>query len=338
MDLLKIKSELFNEDMYKDWRKYMKRLQSKKYRIDVNNFLNNIQNTVIVDDKITRTFLGSFTMMKFEMFDRNDTWDSKLYYITKDLHSSFENVFLDSKKFGKELKNYINFFERWKKRDEKILVDKSCTQQYKQIQIMENQFKDGTTPDEQQLSRSSSMLKQKFETRIRQIGGERTMKYVNDSPQLQPMDIMHLDMEEQMKKAYWDMFEENVNNNNLGEITKNIGDFKKYLFELLGNSNKAKTIKQKFEEEMDIDLLDQMIHNGNMSCEEIYGIMRTLCWYVKTYIHAADEDEDTEMFLNNIYKKMEENKQTLGEILRYFFQNIFIKLDKTKLKIELLKI
>ena len=336
MNLLNQKQKLFNDQLFEDWSKYMKTVKSKEYRDEVCDFLNNFHDIPIVDDKMARIFIGSFTMMHYDMFDKTDTWDSHLYYATKELHKSFDNSIQNKTEFVKALEKYVNKFKQWKERDEKLLIDKTCTQQYKQIQIMQRQFQEGKTPDEQQLSKSSSMLKRKIETRIKQIGGERAMKYVNDSPKLEPVQVMHLDMEETMKKAFWDMFEDEVNNNQLEPIVTNLKDFRKYFFELIGDSKRAKEIKKRFQDQIDIEILEQMILGGAITIPEIYEIIKTLTWYIKTYVHSASQDKDTEMFLDNVYRKIKEQKEQLGTILRYFFQNIFNKLDDTKIKIQLL--
>jgi len=346
MNLLKLKNELFNNDTFGDWGKYMRLVQSNDYRNEVAKLLYNlelkIQDDSLIDDQISRQFIGAFAMIKFNMFNKNSTKDVQLYYKAIFLLKSFdlccEN--LDNtkiiKEFFKNLKDYLDTFKKWKERDEKDLVDKICTQQYKEIQVMEEKFREGNTPGEQQLSKSVSMLKRKFETKIKQIGGDKIMQYINDSPKLKPIDVMNLDMEENMKKAFWDMFEDDVNNNNLKPIGENLDEFRKYLFELLGNGKKATEIKKQFDQQLEIDLIKQMILVNAITSEEIYGIIKTLTFYVKKYIHSASEDKDTEIFINNVYLKMEEQKEKLGTILRYFFQNIFEKLDKTKVKINLL--
>lgn len=345
MNLLDEKNKLLNDNLFKDWDLYTKLIKTQKYQDDIMNFLNalkmRINQTPVIDYHISRKFVGAYTMFKFDMFDKNITKDVELYYITKELIETFEQVFIDVNPnielFFTKLTEYLTVFNKWKEQDEKELIDKSCTQQYKEIQVMEQKFT-GDTPDEQQLSRSASILKHKFEHRIKAIGGLRGLQYVNDSPKLKPLDVMHIDMEENMKKAYWDMFEEDVNNNNLNPIGTNLDDFRKYLFELLGEGNKGNEIKRDFDRTLDLDLIKQMIESNALDAEGIYNIIKSLTWYVKKYVHSASEDEDTQILLNNVYKKMEEQKEKTGTILRYFFQNIFIKLDKTKVQIELLKL
>lgn len=353
MNLLRKKQELLNNNIFNDWPKYMKLIQSKSYRTDINTLLNNLElylgENPIITDIETRKFVNAYTMIKFNMLDKNDTYDLHLYYQTVELLETFDNIFLPLTKGGDDvkldkklidnflikLKQYFDIYKKWKDRDEKILIDKSCTQQYKEIQVIEQKY-NGNTPDEQQLSRSASQLKRTIENRIRQIGGEKALKYVTDSPKLEPLDVMSLDMEEHMKKAYWDMFENDVNNNNLEPICKNLEDFKKYLFTLLGESKRATEIKTKFNNQLDLDLVKQMIRQNAIKSEEIYNIIKTLIFYVKTYVHSASEDSDTEIFQENIYKRMTANKEKIGTILRYFFQNIFTKLDKTKIQMQLL--
>lgn len=343
MDLLKTRDKLFGKNIFQDWKTYARLIRTNTYIIEVSDFLNKLKMKVnqppIFDNKLTRKFIGAYTMLKFDMYDKNNTKDIQLYYLTNELISIFEKDLSNNniELFFTKLSEYFQVFQQWKEHDEKILLDKSCTQSYKEIQVMKTKFT-GNTPDEQQLSRSASMLQKKFETRIRQIGGERAMRYVNDSPKLEPIDVMYLDMEDNMKKAYWDMFEEDVNNNNLEPIGKNLDDFRKYFFELLGNSTNAQTIKNKFDDQVDIQIIKQMIDGNAINNEEIYKIMNSLIWYIKTYVQSASEDSDSEVMIDNIYKKFEERKEKTGTILRYFFQNIFQKLDKTKVQINLFKL
>lgn len=335
------KKKLF-DDIFNNWNVFSKQAKSLDYRNNVVIFLNKLKKIInepaTIIDIEARKFIGAITMIKFDMFDKNVTKDIELYYITKELLDIFDNIDSSTiKLFFTKFDEYLIKFDKWKEKDEKELIDKSCTQDYKQIQVIQSQYT-GNTPDEVQLSKSASMLKKKFEHRIKAIGGQRGMKYVNDSPKLNPLDVMTLDMEENMKKAFWDMFENDVNNNKLEPIATNLEEFKKYLFQLLGNSTKAKEIKNQFDKQLDLDITKQMIINNSMTGPEIYNIINILIHYVKTYVHSPSEDSDTEIFLNNIKKKMEEQKETLGSILRYFFQNIFMKMDKTKVQIELLKL
>jgi len=346
MNLLDKKLKLFNQDI-NDWNKFMQNISSKPYRQDVNDLLNNLKSQInqppTINNISSRRFVGAFTMIKFDMFDKNDTRDVQLYYKSKELFECFDNIFSNNLNnkfieiFFDNFTKYLNIFEKWKEEDEKKLIDKSCTQQYKEIQVIEQKFT-GDTPDEQQLSKSASILKNKFEKRIKQIGGDRGMQYVYDSPKLKPINVMQLDMEENMKKAYWDLFEDEVNLNKLDHIGKNLDDFRKYFFELLGESNKAKDIKKEFDENVDLYIIKQMINGNTIDTELIFKIMKSLIWFVQKYIQSASEDKDSEILLENLYNQFSEGKEKTGTILRYFFQNLFTKLDKTKVQIKLLTI
>lgn len=348
MNLLKNKKELFDNDMFSDWGKYMKFIRQNSYREDVNKLLNGLKTKVnqpcTVDDISSRRFISAFTMIKFDMFDKNDTKDVELYYKSSELLKSFENVFDNNLNneliisFFKSFTEYLDTFKQWKEKDEKALAEKHLTQQYKEIQVMEQKFAASDSPADQQLSHSSSMLKRVYEKQIRQIGGDNMLNFIHGSPKLKPIDVIHLDMGETMKNAYWDMFEEDINKNNLEPIGKNLDEFRGYLFKLLGESNKAKEIQAQFDNEMDIDIVKQMIQGSTLTSSEIFNIIQVLTSYVKKYVHSASEDKDTEILVDNIYKKFNEEKEPIGSILRYFFQNIFIKLDNTNTKLQLLKL
>ena len=348
MSLLKEKKELFDNILKSDdWVKFAKTIRTNHYISRVYNFMtvlsNRTQKNIIILHQDIRKFITSYTMIKFDMFDKNSTKDVNLYYIVLDLHKSFDLIFinkLETSFIETFLDKYINFliaFKKWKEYDEKKLLDKTCTQQYKQIQVMEKQFT-GDTPDEKQLSASSSMLKMKIEKRIKQIGGKKALDYVNNSPTLHPVDTLSLDMEENMKKAFWDKFEEEVDKKNLDPICENLDEFRKYLFELLGDSKKAKEVKEEFDSGFDLELVKQMIKNSAMDAYGILSVMKLLTGYVQKYIQSHSEDEDTKMILDNAEKMIMESRQSLGKILRYYFQNMFQKFDKTKVQMRLLGI
>ena len=347
MNLLKEKERLLSKAFFSNWDLFSKVIRTTQYRMDVNNLLDNLIKytnlKTIVLDKDVRQFITSYTMMHFNMFDKTSTKDMNLYYKIKELHSIFDNIFtnnLDKKIidiFFKKFKEYLQIFKEWKEHDEKVLLDKSCTQHYKQIKILEQKFANGETPDEKQLSQSATMLKQKFEKRIKQIGGKRAMDYVNDSPKLNPVETLHVDMEENMKIAFWNMFQEDIESNNLKPIYTTLQDFRSYLFELLGKTVRANSIKEEFDSKIDLELIKQMIERNVMDAEQIYNIMQVLTSYVQQYVQSASEDKDTKMILENVYNMMVEQKNTTGHILKYFFQNMFQKLDKTKIQIALIK-
>lgn len=334
-NLIKEKKELFDNQTYD-----MKVIQKIQYRYRVCNFLQDlckyINDKTLITEKDARQFIASFTMLKFDILNLNETRDLQLYYAIKDMHYSFViNTGSNIQIFLKMFKRYLNIFKEWKAYDEKVLLDKSCTQQYKQLEEMEKKFT-GDTADEKQLSQSATNLKKKISKRIKQISGEKGLKYVNSSPQLNPLEVMSLDMEETMKKVYWDMFEEDITKNKLEVIMKVLLDFQKYFYELIGDGVNARKVKKEFETNLDYELIDQMIKKNAMKTEDIYGIINTIITYVKKYIQSSSEDKDTEIFLENVGKMMS-NEYQLGKLLRYFFQNIFRKLDTTKIQIQLLK-
>lgn len=347
-NLLKEKERLLSKNLFSNWKVFSQLIRKTQYRIDINNLLDNLLKYanikgIIVIDSDVRKFITSYTMVHFDMFDKTSTKDMNLYYKSTELHQKFEDIFSNNlnkeniSEFFKKFKEYITAFKEWKEQDEKVLLDKSCVQQYKEIKVIQQKFSEGTTPDEKQLSASASMLKAKMEKRIKQIGGNRAMEYVNNSPKLNPIDTLHVDMEETMKNAFWDMFEEDLENNNLNPIHTTLSDFRKYLFQLLGNTVRANTIKEEFDSKLDLELLKQMIEKGVMDAEKIYNIMQLLTGYVQEYVQSASEDKDTKMIMDNVYNMMVEQKKTTGHILRYFFQNMFKKLDKTKIQVALIK-
>ena len=350
MDLLKDKILLFDRLLLNnDWGTFSKEIRSFEYRNKVYSLLNKLSNIVgekkliIILEQDVRKFITSYTMIKFELLNKISTKDINLYYVILDMHKKFDDIFYNKVEdkyifdFFKIYNDFLKAFKEWKEYDQKQLLDKTCTQQYKQIKVMEKTFK-GDTPDEKQLSSSSRKLRQKIEKRIKQIGGDNALQYVNTSPQLKPLDALSLDMEEHMKKAYWDMFEDEVSKNNFEPICKNLDEFRKYLFSLLGKTVRANTIREEFDNNVDLKIIKQMIRNGNITSPEIYNIVKLLTKYVQQYIQSISEDKDTQMILDNVYKKINEKKDSLAIILRYYFQSIFEKLDKTKVQIALLKI
>ena len=350
MDLLKDKILLFDRLLLNnDWGTFSKEIRTLEYRNKVYSLLNKLSNIVgekkliIILEQDVRKFITSYTMIKFELLNKISTKDINLYYVILDMHKKFDDIFYNKVEdkyifdFFKIYNDFLKAFKEWKEYDQKQLLDKTCTQQYKQIKVMEKTFK-GDTPDEKQLSSSSRKLRQKIEKRIKQIGGDNALQYVNTSPQLKPLDALSLDMEEHMKKAYWDMFEDEVSKNNFEPICENLDEFRKYLFSLLGKTVRANTIREEFDNNVDLKIIKQMIRNGNITSPEIYNIVKLLTKYVQQYIQSISEDKDTQMILDNVYKKINEKKDSLAIILRYYFQSIFEKLDKTKVQIALLKI
>ena len=341
MNFLSKKEQLFSE-FNLEFDLLVKKIHKQQYVNDVEKFIQEMQkvcqNTTIFIQSDMRKFISAFVIVNHKdiVLDINDTKSLHLYHKSVELLDSFENIFKNNvnpshvNRFFDNFNRYLNIFQQWRMGDKVKLLDKYA-RSYHQLQdtltFIEDKDKEENkeaeeNPAHTQWKDSLSNLKVKLETQIKNIDGDKGLNYIKNlkTPEITPLIRLYEEIELNMKDAFWDDFEEKVNDGKYEQITPMLNDYRTFLFKLIPN---RPDIQKQFDNELDLALLDQMIKNNSVSHEDIYKIIHTLTNYIKM-LQAPADDKDTEKFISNL----EKGGDKMGTYLRYFFQNVFMKFEK----------
>lgn len=313
------------------------RFVKKSYVQEVTLFLNTVMKTVNTlyrfNDKTTKVFLISYTILFHSevINDRNDDYSKKISLLTQTLVSSFEDLFeqkLSMKSyevFHKNLINYYNFFEEWKKRDALILIRPLLETCFTIDLYIEQLKKSDDKPNKEQNILDLERQKKRVLTNIKIMSGEDGINFykIKELPYFLDEKIF-TDTEKVVRKAFWDVFEENMDEKKYVQVPELLNDIKDFIKSLVRNEK----FIEDFNSHIDIDIVSLSIKNNNFIIDNvklyIYYLIKKL-----TELQQPSEDKNTELFLDNI-NKMIDNNDNLSKILRYFFENYFKKLENIK--------
>jgi hypothetical protein len=219
-------------------------------------------------------------------------------------------------------------FMNWKKRDALILIRPMLKSYYELLDIKE--VYNNKKRDISLLDRKLNKLKKN----IKIIGGEEGLNYLKKRQiPVFKSEKKISEIEKTVKKAFWDILEENINNKNYDQIPLLLNDIKIMLDEIIDNKSFLKSIF----EYIDIELITKLIKEDGFNFSLIYSYIKYLIDILYKILPPSD-DEKTKLFQENI-DIMFKNQKSVGEILRYFFEEYFIKLEYLKvLTIEIKKI
>jgi len=337
MDNLKTqKSKLlnYNELLSLSFDDFNKRIIDKSYIHNVTLFLNEVMKKVNTlyrfDNKTTKVFLMSYIILFHSEIinNRKDDFSQKLTLYTQKLASSFEDLFkknLSMKSyeiFHKNLREYYLFFEEWKQRDALILI-RPMLETCFNIDLYIEQLK--KTENKEQDILDLERQKKRILTNIRILSGKSGLQFykIKQLPIFLDEKIFS-DTEKVVRKAFWDIFEENLNEKKYKQVPDLLNDIKELIKQIVNNEK----FVVDFNNNIDIELVSSTIDNNQFVVDNIkvyiYYLINKL-----TELQQPSEDKNTKTFLDNI-NQMIDNNQDLGKILRYFFENFFEKLEKIK--------
>lgn len=329
--------------------KHVKFIQNKTFLYKLTEMLTLLlknNNITILDAK---NLMSSYTIYGFSEIVLNnpkDEYDNELYKSSEKLLNSLENLFKNNniltdnnlELFNINYDNFTTLFKLWKKKD-LLRVIKPYILSYYQYEVMltemENPVEEKKTgkQDIEIWCNEIHKLQNKIKSNIFKICGKDGIQLLNNyqPPQITIDQKVYQQIEDNIKKSFWKIFYDKIEHNNYEMIPDMLLDVKNMLFNLVPNRS---DIHNRFNNEIDIDLIKQMVENNAINSDEIYKIMISIVEYIKM-LQAAEDDNNTLLFLedvNNWFK----NKQSYAFILTNYFQTIFNKLEKiTKTVIEL---
>jgi len=314
-----------------------KRFVKKSYVHDVTLFLNKVMKNVNTlyrfNDKTTKVFLISYIILFHSEIinDRKDDFSKKLSLLTQTLVSSFEDLFeknLSMKSyevFHENLIKYYSFFEEWKKRDALILIRPLLETCFTIDLYIEELEKSEDKPNKEQDILDLKRQRTRILTNIRIMSGEDGLKFykIKELPFFVDEKIF-TDTEKVVRKAFWDVFEENLNEKKYSQVPELLKDILNLIKTIVKNENFLNDIHNN----INIEVVSTSIENNHFIIDNIKLYMYYLIEKL-TQLQQPSEDKNTKMFLDNINKMINDNND-LSKILRYFFENYFQKLEKIR--------
>lgn len=322
-----------------------KKIINKQFIINVNNLLNDVSKIFNNHNKInnynTKIFLSSYSIIfhKNIILHTEDIYSDKLSNCALDMILFFEKLFDNSKinlkdyyNFFNSFNKYIEFFKVWKERDSLILIRPYIKSYwthdtYKNInldKLKNNKYKDN---EEKKILeenvRDLEKVKNKLKQNIKLIAGNKGINFLekNEIPYFKDEKIF-TDIDKTVRKAFWDVVKENLKNKKYDQVILLLGDIKTLFIEI------TQTKKSTMDEFLDLDLLSKIINKDSLTYDIIDTYINFIIKHIETLQPPVD-DEHTNIWKENI-KKMFQNKDTIEDILVYFFKIAFEKLEKIK--------
>ena len=309
-------------------------LRQTDFITSVNELMNNLfslfSNKTYTNQQ-TRKFLSSYVVAfhKEEVLNNdnfaNHLFESgnKLVNTLCDLFERPENL-CDRRLLAEFLKSeseYLAFFDHWKARDQLILIRPMIKTTVDINHILENSK---TLTNERRME--YTMMKRVIRRKVKTIVGQRGLEMLDSGEVTYFKDEkVFSDVEQTVRRAFWDVVEENINNNNFEQIGFLLTDIKKFFHTFLPNREDMRT---DIDEHIDEELVVQMLSNGSFGGDEIVSMMLFIIGYLER-LQAPSEDEDTRLFKENVMSQLQRGEQ-LSKTLRYFFTTVFEKLEKIK--------
>jgi len=335
MEMPKSKLLNYNELSRLSFEDLNKRIVNKDYVIEVMEFLNNTMKMVNTlyrfNKKTTKVFLLSYIILFHSEIinNRKDDFAKKMSLCSGEIVYSFEEMFEKNlsiksyETFNENLEKYFLFFEKWKIRDGLILIRPMLQTCYTlETYIVQLKMKD-VIPESDILDCERQL--QRLVNNIKIIGGEQGLEFYNSKKlPIFTDEKIFTDTEKVVRKAFWDVFEENIKEKNNKQVPELLKDIKDLIKEMVKN--------EIFIEDLDIhintDYIESIIDTEHFNIDNIKKYFYYLISKLEK-IQQPSEDEVTKMFLSNI-NDMIEKKEKNEKILRYFFENFFQKLEKIK--------
>jgi hypothetical protein len=317
-------TSLTYDDLYK-------KITSKKYIEDVRLFLNELlnlyNNKINISSNSARTFLSAYMCNShIEVVSNNDTHAKNLQLIARNMINLLEDTTQNEydlhsyNKFIVSYHKYLKCFHIWKER-EGLIMARPVIKSYIDIDlVIEN-----TTLTEENI-RDLRQVQKKLKENVKMLGGEEAMTYLNENklPYFKD-ESMFVGVEKTIRKAFWDVFEENIDGQKFEQLTIFLDEIKTIIIECLPPNN---NIINMLNEVIDIKLINQMIENKQLDINNIHCYIKFLIDILKQ-MQSFAEDKNTLLFEENI-KIMIENNEKLSSLLKYFFEFYFEKIEKIK--------
>lgn len=317
-----------------------KSLQNKKLLNTTRKLLNLLFKSVEMNSINPRILLSCYTIINFPNIVLSDLQKDEYVYNSAKRTIELFTLFLDGVipklSLVNQLVKYNKDFNNWKYED-MFRVIKPFIDSYYQLDetlsFIENDNKsnnDGLDIWKEEIKKQQNSIK----NQIYKIGGKIALDTLNnyEPPQVIVEKKIERKIQETLRKAFWDLFEENVKKGDFTQIKSMLVDLKKMITELVPNNT---TILKELNDNIDEDYIDQLIRHDVFQPVQCYKLML----YVKELIskfQAPEDDKDTTEWWNKLQYYFS-NSGTYADILPLFFKIAFLKLEKIKIVVEHIK-
>lgn len=298
---------------------------------NIKDFMNSMMSHLNLDIRFNlldiKIFLSCYLFMYHDdiILKNKDDVNEKMKSLSFDLYLSFEELFSDyclknCLKFKEYYLKYVFFFKQWKKRDGLIMI-RPILKSYFELEVIRDDFKKNNNDDYLHLNRQLKQL----ENNIKLICGDDGLIYLKQKKiPIFKTEKMYNDVEKTVKKAFWDSFEENIEENKLNQIPPLLNDIKNMIKSMIVN----KKYLSNLDNNINIEMISNVINSPNPDFKFIYNLINYLIEKLFE-LQQPSEDSNTKLFKNNIDDMFNKNNKT-SYLLRYFFENYFIKLENIK--------
>lgn len=345
MDTLKIiKRGLLNLDTLTalDFDALQKKIKNKDYIKNINTFLSRLfqlyNNQMGIDTATTKIFLSAYMIMNHrEIITSNDTYAIKLGNNATDMIMNLETLFnkkvtlKDYNNFMNAFNRYIKFFQIWRERDS-LLMARPAINSYFNIDMLCEALKDKLNKEnltKEQKTKIISDIKdhkrvlKRLRYNIKLIAGQKGLSFLESKnmPYFKDEEIFQ-SVEKTVRKAFWDVVKENFANKKYDQMIILLNDIKTLILELVPSK------KQDLDSVIDIELLTQMINKGLLNNQAINTYINYIIGHIES-MQQPSEDTNTRLWKENITTMIQKGEKQ-AEVLGYFFENAFNKLEKIK--------
>lgn len=321
--------EEIEKKTYEEFIKYINNNNNLKNIIEL---LNNIMIFFNIEHRFDILRTKNFLISYFFIF-HNENVNNKDDDITKimikysyDLILSFELLFKQEKtsdinNFLNNLYKYEKLYIDWKQRDALILI-RPLLKSYFELNLLKELYEKQKNKYSETIEKQMGNIKKN----ILLISGDIGLKYLNEKKiPVFKSEKKVSEIEKTVKKAFWDIFQENIEQNKLEQIILFLQDIKNIYKDIIKNE---KYLKSLFEN-IDIEIIENLIKKNLLNDEMIKNYILFLI--NKLYeIQPPIEDKNTKQFENEINDMYNKNMNK-SIILRFFFENYFNKLENIKL-------
>jgi len=319
--------------------KHVKFLQNKTFLYKITEMLKLLLTKKKISILDAKHLMSSYTIYGFPEIVLNEPkqeHDEELYKCSEELLNSLENLFKNKISSNFELFNvnydkFTNLFKLWKEQDLLRIIKPYILSYYqydemsKIMQMPEGREEEKKTEDLEIWCNEIIKLQDRIKNDIFKIAGKNGIELLNnyEMPQVTIDEQIYQQVENNVKNAFWKIFYDKIEHQNYEMIPDMLLDVKEMLLNLVPNRS---DIHNKFNSEIDVDLIKQMVENNAINSNEIYKFMVSIVKYIKM-LQPAEEDNNTELFLEKINSWFEQ-QQSYAFILTNYFQEIFKKLEK----------
>lgn len=258
---------------------------------------------------------------------------SEIYNLINKFLEDTSDLLLEEK-LSNMIKDFQLSFNNWIKKDSSLMI-KEFTQIFWDLEhkILEvnNSLDESLDKDEKKIFIENIREKQQdIVEKIKKFGGDEGIKYLKLSNPAIIGDKIYKQIEENFKKAYWDKFQQDIEEKGFKVILHVLEEIKEYLLNLTPSKKDIEEINER----IDIDLFKQMIENEVFSKESIASICIFLIDKVK-YIGSKNDDFEMDKWkieVENQFNNLE-IKDYSGFLSNFFskiLNKIFLIMDEVK--------